>query len=200
LIAFTSNERDVSPNRSKSVSEGAAMLGLFLYKHGIVREVYMKSTAFLTGQLLRISDELHALYGDIVRKDVPRVLVGSSMLTTASDMPDKALSQLSMRMSPYLTWARSYRWQNIEEERKESCRAKCLLDSYEPIAGQLYEIFTEPVRFNDFEKAQLFLGYLAAFNKCEASEKVINNKGEAKTQLPQEATQPQDVNSPHPYH
>lgn len=38
---------------------------------------------------------------------------------------------------------------------------------YEEIAGKLKEVWTVDVRFNDEEKAQLFIGYLAAFPKQE---------------------------------
>ena len=173
LVAYAGNKRS-SAGHSKKIADAAALLGIFLYKCGYRKENYMKDTAFLTGQFLKVSDELHALYGKVVRDDVPPQLVGASMLTAASDAPDKALSQLCARMNPYITWAKSYRFKNISDDGKQSWRAGWLLSLYENIAIQLNETLTEPVRFNDFDKAQFFLGYLAAFPKRPD---IINDAG-----------------------
>lgn len=40
----------------------------------------------------------------------------------------------------------------------------------EKIATQLFEVWSAETRFSDVEKAQLFIGYLAAFPKKEESE------------------------------
>lgn len=171
LMSFAGANRIAQPShpRSKNIGESASMLGLLLYKLGIRKEGYMKDAAFQIGQFLKASDELHALYGRIVRGAVPPQLVGSSMLTLASDAPEKALAQLCLRMDPYLTWAKSYRYQNKNEEGKESWRASWLVNLFERIAGQLNETLKGSVKFNDIDKAQLFLGYLASFPKREAA-------------------------------
>jgi hypothetical protein len=165
LVVFSGNCRSLP---QKSILDAMTILGLLLHKRGIVKEVYMKDTAFLTGRLLKLSDELHALYGRVVRDDVSRKLVGASMLATASDMPDRAISVLCVRMSPYLTWAKSYRYENIQEKDKESWKAGWLLKMFGTTASELRETLTEPRRLDDFEKAQLFLGYLASFPKRDA--------------------------------
>jgi hypothetical protein len=170
LVAYAGNKRSLSIGHSEKIADAAAMLGIFLYKFGYRKENYMKDTAFLTGQLLKASDELHALYGKVVRDDVPPQLVGASMLTAASDAPVKALSQLCIRMNPYVTWAKSYRFKNISDDGKQSWRAGWLLSLCENIASRLHETLTEQVRFNDFDKAQFFLAYLAAFPKRGATE------------------------------
>jgi len=170
LVVYAGNTRSLSTSHLKEIADAAAMLGIFLYKSGCRKENYMKDTAFLTGQLLKVSDELHALYGKVVRNDVPPQLVGASMLPAASDAPVKALAQLCLRMNPYLAWAKSYRFKNILDEGKQSWRAGWLLALYENIASRLHETLTEQVRFNDFDKAQFFLGYLAAFPKRPAAE------------------------------
>ena len=130
----------------------------------------MKDTAFLMGQFLKVIDELPALYGGIVCDNVPHQLAGASMLVAASDTPDKALTQLCIRMAPYIAWAKSYRYENIKEAGKESWRARWLLSMFETISEQLHETFIKPIRFNDFDRAQLFLGYLAKFPKRESDE------------------------------
>ena len=56
------------------------------------------------------------------------------------------------------------------------------LSQLEDISGKLHQTMTEPTRFNDFDKAQLFLGYLAAFPKREKAENLpdtgVNNNTE----------------------
>jgi len=68
-----------------------SVLGLFLYKHGDRKEKYMESMAYLVGQLLKISDELHTLYCSVVRDgNVPPQLVGSALFATAGETPNQA--------------------------------------------------------------------------------------------------------------
>jgi hypothetical protein len=148
------------------------MLGLLLYKCGYRKEEYMKDTAYRVGQLLKASDELHVLYCKVVRgtdKDdgIPAQLVGASMFVAAADAPDRALAQLCIRMNPYITWAKSYRHKNVMKEGQRSSTAAWLLNQLETIASELSETFVEPVRFDDFDKAQFFLGYLAPLPKRE---------------------------------
>jgi hypothetical protein len=142
------------------------ILGLLLYKRQITKEVYMENTPYLIGQLLKVSDELHTLYCKIVRQDdVPPILAGASVFVTATETPCQALSQLGKRVKPYIDWAKQYRTKNVEEKGKESWLAGWYLKLYEVTASRLQ---LEPVtRFNDFEKAQVFIGYLAAFPKKE---------------------------------
>ena len=164
---------------AKQVAYIAAVMGLLLYKNGYYKEAYMQDTAFLLGQILKVSDELHAMYCMVKRNgDVPPQLAGSSMFTTATDMPLKALSQLGQRMIPYITWAKQYRTINSEfdgeelenKEKKgiESWRAQWYLSLYTRISDKLHQTLTMENSFNDYEKAQLFLGYLASFPKREA--------------------------------
>ena len=186
LIVFTGNNRFCSTRHNTDISNTVAILGLLLYKNNFHKEFYMKDTAFLTGQLLKLSDELHTLYGRVVRNDVPTKLVGSSMLISASDMPNRALVQLMTRMIPYLAWAKSYRYKhpdnnNIEKE-KHRRKVFWLVNLFESIASQLHEALTEDIRFTDFDKAQLFLGYLSALPQSRPSNggvenDVILNKG-----------------------
>jgi hypothetical protein len=174
--------------RGAKIAEIAAMLGLLLYKGGKERcrkEEYMKNTAYLTGQLLKASDELHALYCKVVRSSdksdgIPPQLAGASMFTAASDAPHSAIAQLGARMNPYIAWAKSYRYKGITEQGKRSSTAWWLLGLFERISTELGGTLTEPARFDDFDKAQFFLGYLAEFPKgdkpnegIEISEKII---------------------------
>ena len=131
----------------------------------------MKNFPYLYGQLLRVSDELHALYCNAVRGgNLPTNLAGGSLYQSATEAPIRTLNLLGQRMNPYIIWAKSYRTKGIETENIESWRAGWLLSLYEKIATQLFEVWSAETRFSDVEKAQLFIGYLAAFPKKEESE------------------------------
>ncbi|MDR3110272.1 MAG: hypothetical protein LBU65_11395 [Planctomycetaceae bacterium] len=142
------------------------ILGLFLYRQNYKKENYMESLPYLLGQMLKVSDELHALYCQVVRKDdIPPQLVGNSLLVSALETPVQALAQLAPRLNPYISWAKQYRTKKIEELGRESWRAGWYLRLYEENATKIG--LEKIVRFNDLEKAQLFVGYLAAFPKKE---------------------------------
>jgi hypothetical protein len=147
-----------------------SVLGLLLYKRGDRKEKYMESMAYLVGQLLKISDELHTLYCKVVRGgDVPPQLVGSALFATAGETPNQAIAQLSLRVNPYITWAKQYRYKNITTKNEESWRARWYLGLYENAADKLVSAMTDSTRFGDFDKAQLFIGYLSSFPKRESS-------------------------------
>ena len=153
----------------KRVREILSMLGLFLYRANISKEDYMESIPYLYGQLLKAADELHMLYCKTVRdEDFPPQFVGSSLFQNASEMPARTLTLFGQRMMPYYAWAKSYRCKGINEPEKESWRAGWLYSQCERIMNLLSEKWTAPVRFSEEEKAQLFIGYLAAFPKKEA--------------------------------
>lgn len=155
----------------KMMSEVKAMLslaGLLLYKNGVRKDDYMTNLPYLYGQLLKAADELHILYCQVVRnEDVPPQLVGSSLFQAASDAPLRTLTQLQQRLMPYYTWAKTYRFKEVNEKNKESWRAGWLCKVCEQTMSQLATVWTAQTRFNDEEKVQLFIGYLAEFPKKE---------------------------------
>ena len=145
-----------------------ALMGLLLEREGIRKEDYMEHLPYLYGQLLKATDELHALYCNVVRDGkVPPELAGSSLFRTAAEAPVRTLHVLGQRIMPYYAWAKSYRFKGVTEEGKESWRARWLCSVYEEIVTRLRDCWTVQTRFNDAEKAQLFIGYLAAFPKKE---------------------------------
>jgi hypothetical protein len=136
----------------------------------------MENMAYLVGQLLKISDELHTFYCKVVRGgDVPPQLAGSALFVTSSETPYQAITQLSLRMNPYITWAKQYRYKNIKDEGKKSSTAAWYLKLYENVANKLSLTMADTTRFSDFEKAQLFIGYLASFPKSEPSAITTDN-------------------------
>lgn len=154
-----------------------AMLGLFLNRKHIGKDQYMENLPYLYGQLLKAADELHALYCTVVRNgDIPPQLVGSSLFQSAAEAPARTMQMLSQRLMPYYSWAKSYRLQNVKVAGKESWRAGWLYGICEKIMGKLQESWTAQTRFNDEEKAQLFIGYLAAFPKKEQAEQDVEEE------------------------
>lgn len=153
------------------IKELLALTGLLLYRNGIRKEHYMETLPYLYGQLLKASDELHVLYCKVVRAgDIPPQLAGGTLFQSAAEMPLRTLNLLSKRIMPYYTWAKSYRWKNVMKTGEESWRAGWFCSVYERIMTQLQGKWTPQIRFNEEEKAQLFIGYLAAFPRKEKIE------------------------------
>jgi hypothetical protein len=152
------------------------IFGLLLYRLGCFKEEYMENKPYLIGQIMKISDELHALYCKVVRKgEVPPQLVGNSLMSAALETPVQALAQLSQRLMPYLAWAKQYRTKGDPEN---SWKANWYLRLFEDNTTRIGQL--EPIRFGDLEKAQVFIGYLAAFPKKQedAGKQADNEKAE----------------------
>lgn len=151
----------------KYIQEMLSLAGILLYREGIRKENYMDDLPYLFGQLLKASDELHALYCRVVRGgNLPTQLAGSGMYRSAAEYPVRTLNMLGTRMNPYITWAKSYR----TKKEKESSLAGWLLSMYGNIASNLHKAWKSDIHFGDAEKAQLFIGYLANFPKKENAE------------------------------
>ena len=167
LILFVGNNLPKGGNLvndalKEEIGDLLSLLGLLLYKSGIKKEDYMKDTAYSIGQLLKISDELHALYCEIKRDgEVPPQLAGNSVFVTASETPAQALALLSTRMTPYIAWAEQY----MRQGEDKSGLAVWYMRQYGALMPQLHPKLTEDIRFGDLEKAQLFIGYLAVLPK-----------------------------------
>ena len=139
----------------------------------------MDNLPYLYGQLLKAADELHALYCRVVRKGAyPSQFIGSSLFHDAAEMPVRTINLLSQRIMPYYSWAKSYRFKNVQEDQKESRRAKWLYNMFEKIMNKLQNSWTPQTRFNDEEKAQLFIGYLAGFPEKEVIKADIKEESE----------------------
>jgi len=137
------------------------ILGLLLLKIGKRKEEYMKDSAIQLGRFLRVADEIHRLYCEVVRKnDLPPELCGSSMLVSMMESPGMTLSQLALRSAPYVKWARAY------HDDKKGRLVHYWMQRWSEIADPLLEKGW-PKRLNSDERAQVFLGYLASFPKNE---------------------------------
>jgi hypothetical protein len=153
VISFK-NYNDVHKKLAPSI------LGLLLFKLGIRKEEYMNNAPFLVGKMLKLADELHALYCKEVRDDkMPPQLIGNTLMTAALDAPTQALAQLALRLKPYYGWARTH-------QGNSRAFAGYFIGLYGEVASQLAK-FELPIRFNDAERAQVLLGYLSANPKSE---------------------------------
>lgn len=164
----------------KLIQQSMALMGFLLLELGIKKEKYMIDFAYLCGQLLKISDELHIMYCQAVRDgDIPSQLAGGSMYIAVSDSPQKSLGVLGDRMNPYINWAKTYQLKKVAEKDKESWRAGWLLKLYGDYACQINQVMSEKntTRFTDAEKAQLFLGFIAAFPKKDENNMNTKNGG-----------------------
>jgi len=140
------------------------ILGLLLFKLGKRKEAYMNESAVQLGRCLRVADELHRLYCEVVRKkELPSELCGSSLLVGMMESPGMTLSQLAMRSAPYLKWARGG-----GDKGEKGGLVWYWLRQWEEIANPLLEKGW-PKRLTPDERAQVFLGYLSSFPKKENS-------------------------------
>ncbi len=139
------------------------ILGLLLYKLGQTKETYMNESAYQLGRFLRVADEIHRLYCEIVRnKSIPPELCGSSLLTAMLESPARTLDQLAMRSAPYVKWARAF------HDHEKAGLVHYWMYQWSQIADVLHEL-KWPARPAPEERAQVFLGYLSSFPKSEST-------------------------------
>lgn len=143
-----------------------AILGLALWKLGILKEVYMSNAPYLVGRMLKIADELHALYCKEVRSgSMPPQLLGNALMVAALDSPTQAISQMALRIGPYLGWART-------NSSGVAGLSRYFLKEFGQIGGMLRDA-TIPSRLDDPARAQLLLGYISSSSESEED----NRKG-----------------------
>jgi hypothetical protein len=193
LLMFCGNQSHRKPPQEKTkkhfsraeklLSNYWSLFGLLLYKSGYKKEDYMESAAYQVGQLLNLFDRIHFMYCRIKRDgEIPPQLAGNAMFVTALETPSKAFVALEQRMIPYLGWARQYSAEGLEYDPKDEKlkknrgiskqRAAYYLKLYGEITFELKDtpfvsMPTQNPRFNDAEKLQFSIGYLAAFPKVE---------------------------------
>jgi hypothetical protein len=131
-----------------------SILGLLLWKLGIRKEVYMNSSSYLVGRILKLADDLHALYCKEVRKNsLPPQLLGNALMVAAIDSPTQALAQLALRIAPYLGWART-------NSTESAGLSRHLLKEFGLVETKLRDAVL-PDRLTDAARAQLLLGYIS---------------------------------------
>ena len=87
------------------------------------------------------------------------------------DSPNQAMATLATRINAYLGWAKSHRFkkQNPTGDLTFTTdkQAGWYISLYERVADQIATAGLIPDRFDDKDKAQLLLGYLASHPKKE---------------------------------
>lgn len=137
-----------------------SIFGLLLWKLGIGKETYMSDSPYLVGKMLKLADELHALYCKEVRKNnLPPQLLGNALMVAALDSPTQALAQLALRIAPYLGWART-------NSTMSAGLSHYFLKELGLIEGKLRDTVL-PIRLDDPAKAQLLLGYISSNTQTE---------------------------------
>lgn len=131
-----------------------SILGLLLWKLNIRKEVYMNGSSYLVGRILKLADDLHALYCKEVRKNsLPPQLLGNALMAAAIDSPTQALAQLALRITPYLGWART-------NSTESAGLSRHLLKEFGLVETKLRDEVL-PDRLTDTARAQLLLGYIS---------------------------------------
>jgi hypothetical protein len=131
-----------------------AIMGLLLWKLGIGKESYMNHPPYLVGRMLKLADDLHALYCKEVRKNnLPPQLLGNALMVAALDSPTQALAQLALRIAPYLGWART-------NSTASAGLSRYFLKEFGLLEANLRDAAL-PTRLDDAARAQLLLGYIS---------------------------------------
>ena len=137
-----------------------SILGLLLWKLGVEKEVYMNNVPYLLGRMLKLADELHALYCKEVRNgSLPSQLLGNALMAAALNSPTQAVAQLALRIAPYLGWART-------NSTSVAGLSRYLLKEFGLVGGRLREMAL-PTRLDDPARAQLLLGYICSNSQTE---------------------------------
>ena len=129
------------------------ILGILLYKLNIRKESYMNESPYLIGRMLNLTDRLHALYCEVVRKGkLPNELLGGNFYPQFSMNPIQAFAVLGDRIRPYLAWAKTV-------TGEKAGLAHWLLSEIGKTADAL-KVNSLPERMSDADKAQMLLGFL----------------------------------------
>ena len=137
-----------------------SILGILLWKLGIGKETYMNNPPYLVGRMLKLADELHALYCKEVRRDkLPPQLLGNALMSAALDSPTRSLAQLALRIAPYLGWART-------NSTDSAGLSRYFLKEFGLVEASLRDAKL-PVRLDDAAKAQLLLGYISTNSQSD---------------------------------
>ena len=116
----------------------------------------MHGVAFNIGRLMKLSDILHREYCLKVRNGgIPPQLMGNSIMATAAEFPNRALDQLRERMRIYQAWA---------NKTSDAGLANWSVKKMGDVSLEISEN-TIPDTFNEAERAQVLLGYLARIEK-----------------------------------
>ena len=140
------------------------LFGILLHKLNRTKETYMESTPYLIGRFLNLADGLHAVWcRNVKEKDpLPPQLIGSSLFASFHVNPAQALASASLRMKPYLDWAKT-------NQTKDVALARWHLGELGRVSSAIAKTGL-PARLSDTDKAEMLLGYLASSGKSSSGE------------------------------
>ena len=161
-IGNLAHEREVVALRAAAdhLETALPLFGILLHKLNHHKETYMENAPYLIGRFLNLADGLHAIWCKNVRDNqIPPKLLGSSLFASFQMNPRQAFGNVSLRMMPYLDWAKT-------NETPDAALSRWFLGEFGRVCAALKA--TEiPARLSDTDKAEMLLGYLAAYGKKE---------------------------------
>jgi len=124
----------------------------------ILRGGIMDTTAFKIGRYLSVADWLHRVYCQQVRDgSMPSQLIGSSYLAQALTNPQRGFANMSLRLSPYLSWAKT----------RGAHHAGGIVATLDKLATEITQSGGFGTKTTDQDRADILLGF--HFRKPAAS-------------------------------
>jgi hypothetical protein len=124
----------------------------------ILRGGIMETTAFNIGRYLSVADWLHRVYCEQVRDgSMPSQLIGSSYLAQALTNPQRGFANMSLRLSPYLSWSKT----------RGARHAGGIVATLDKLATEIMQSGGFGTKTTDQERADILLGF--HFRKPAAS-------------------------------
>jgi hypothetical protein len=123
----------------------------------IVRGGTMETTAFKVGRYLSVADWLHRVYSEKVRGSMPSQLIGSSYLAQALTNPQRGFANMSLRLAPYLSWAKT----------RGARHAAGIVATLDKLGTEITQSGGFGTKTTDQDRADILLGY--HFRKPAAS-------------------------------
>ena len=123
----------------------------------------MENTPYLIGRFLNLADGLHAVWCKNVRDNqIPPQLLGSSLFASFQMNPVQAFGNASLRIKPYLDWAKT-------NKSQDAALSRWFLGEFGRVCTAI-KATGIPQRLSDTDKAEMLLGYLASSGKQDESE------------------------------
>ena len=159
------HKRRVVENHSAAnhLETALPLLGILLKKLNHNKESYMENAPYFIGRFLNLADGLHAVWCKNVRDNqIPPQLLGSSLFASFQMNPVQAFGNASLRMKPYLDWAKT-------NQTQDAALSRWFLGEFGRVTAAIKETGI-PSRLSDADKAEMLLGYLASPGKQPESE------------------------------
>lgn len=163
-ISHRPKDNVVANGRAATHLETALPLaGILLQKLNHTKETYMGNAPYLIGRFLNLADGLHAVWcRNVKEKDpLPPQLLGSSLFASFQINPIQAFASSSLRMKPYLDWAKT-------NKTNDEALSRWFVGEFGLVSAAIVKAGI-PKRLSDTDKAEMLLGYLASSGKTESN-------------------------------